>query len=264
MGYTKAVRSGNLLELYEFTKARTDNSRYIKRQNERIKRRDEDAPRRSDNIRATRRLFRRIVRANLGGTECVAFLTLTMYACVSKRASGFAYTQFIQRLRIRYGRHIRCLGVPEKQKRGAWHFHAIVIGLNEETLKKERLTRNIGRLWGYGTCDVIHTDGSTKLVGYLTKYMSKGLQVKRPGGKGGVQEQMVADSGGKAYFITRNVMRPMSVGSNSFDIARDLVVPVDNSPLYDRVYMTKWLGSCHYQCFVIPTEYGNENPREGA
>jgi len=265
MGYTKVVRSGNLLEIYEFSKERRSNETFIKRSKRNAVPVRRNPGRRVDNLKRSAKLFRRIVRANLGGNESVVFLTLTMHSVVSRKASGIAYTQFIQRLAREHGRHIRCFGVPEKQKRGAWHFHALVIGLNEEETKKERTTRNIARLWGYGTCDAVITDGSIKLAAYLTKYMSKQMPVEGSDRANRVSEFVEAQGSGKAYFVTRNVMRPLSAGSNSFDIAKDLIVPVEKSPLHERVYSTKWLGTCNYKSYLIPTIYGQDRDAgEGA
>lgn len=60
-----------------------------------------------------------------------------------------------------------CIGVWERQKRGAWHFHAL-------TFSDERLNgRDLHVQWYHGYVTVYAVDDASGAVAYICKYMSK-------------------------------------------------------------------------------------------
>jgi len=217
-------------------------------------------PRREDSIRRAARSFRRIVRSNLGGDAKPALLTLTMHQKLSYASSVTIFSKFAVRLRRLYGVGFRYIAVPEFQKRGAVHWHILIWGLPDhvacqgyfegrgkyrhfaetcaETRSCERSTRFIQRLWLRGFCDCIETDGSVKLSGYLAKYLSKTMRDIRLRGK-------------RAYYASRNIMRPMSVSGHVVAQFLDVLVDVDKSPLHSREFETEWLGKCHYKIYEL-------------
>jgi len=237
MGYTKVIQSGDLTEIYEYER----NLPVIKRKT-RVAQRDSTG-KRSDrrfssrnpaDIRRSRKKFVRIVRANLRGNERPALLTFTMLQELSLRTSVRLFTKFIDRLRKRYGTEFRYIAVPEFQKRGAVHFHVLMWGLGH-LCEKERTTRHFARLWACGFVDSHPTDGSPKLAGYLGKYMSKCMRDLRLRGE-------------KAYYTSRNALRPLSYGSGSLHSYLEYVIP-SFPPSHQHEFDTEWLGRCIYKSY---------------
>lgn len=238
MPYTKTIRSGNLLEIYRYEKEPVQNR--VKRAKRGVKRHSASYARRVDNVKRLRKTFVRLVRSNLDGVECPAFLTLTFARVVRLPFAYGELGRFIKRLRIRFGSKWRYIAVPEFQKRGAVHFHLLVWGWHEDVINHERDLRILQRIWACGTVDIFRTDGSIKLAGYLGKYMSKAVCDKR----------LLSQ---KAYVSSTNIMRPVSYSLGSVaDYALDLW-GVDNSCLQsEHVFDTLWLGRCTYKSFLIP------------
>jgi len=236
VGHVKLYKSGNLVEIYQYqyeisnrvTRKKKSKGKYYK-----------SSSRRFDNVFRQRKLFTRIVRSNLDGIACPALLTLTMFERVGIKSAYGGLKRFVWRSRLRFGKGFKYVAVPEFQKRGAVHFHVLVWGFPQEIIDHERDTRFIQRLWSYGYVDIVSTDGSSKLAGYLAKYMSKSMQ----------DERLVGE---KAFATSRNVLRPVSL---SFKSALDhvgMMWGVDNSNLV-RIskFSTIWLGECEYKSHII-------------
>lgn len=250
MGYTKIVRSGDLVEVYRYGK-NLPIHRGRRGTINRDKRNRLPKQRREDSFRRAKVSFRRIVRANLGGNERPTLLTLTMYQKLSYPASVRIFTDFVTRLRKREGAGFRYIAVPEFQKRGAVHWHVLIFGLDDDFAKAERESRYISRLWLHGFVDCVLTDGSPKLAGYLAKYMSKAMRDIRLGSK-------------KAYYASRNIMRPMSVSGHTVSDYIEEIVGVDNYSLHQHEFDTQWLGRCVYQQYQVDNTHAiNTNSNIG-
>jgi len=163
-----------------------------------------------------------------------------MRQVVPLREGYRAFTLFTQRLRRKKQSPILYIAVPEFQKRGAVHFHVLIWGLSDEEIIGERKTRELAQLWGQGFVDIRSTDGGDRLVGYLTKYMSKNLFDNRLRGQ-------------KAYTATRNLVRPVSLNSpfQVDSVKRIWSLGVDNLPLTEKQYQTKFMGKCNYSVYNI-------------
>jgi len=250
MGHKIMIKSGSLIELYTYEKELPvrRQSYYKPKKVERNSRNGSDGKgndkrdrklvcRHPRAIQRARGAFRRLIRANLFGTENPLLLTLTMFEVLSYESSSSFFHRFIARVRREEGKHFRYIAVPEFQKRGALHFHVMIWGLPQEYAETERHTRYFARLWLRGFCDCIKTDGHPKLVSYLTKYLSKHLQDLRLGGK-------------KAYYASRNIVRPLRI-SNRLELFYDYKKVIHSTTFTERVFDTQWLGRCHYQRFDL-------------
>lgn len=272
--YTKAVAFGNHLELYEY-----EYTPRPKRQGIKTKRTYSDVQsltksfsKRYDSIKRVRKNFYRLVLANLDGKENPCFLSLTT---VNERSIQFGYryfTEFIQRLRKKYGKGFRYIAVPEFQKRGAIHFHVIIWGLhddvvfheapwsfwstkasslslsrflkwcNEKGYKPEhaRGNRDLQHKWGRGFLDCLPTDGDYRIAGYMAKYMQKAMSDKRLFGQ-------------KGYVRSRNTLSPVSLTANQYsywlEAGGDSQEAVDKCLVIQKDFMTQWLGKGRYKLF---------------
>jgi len=235
MGYKKLIRSGNLVETYEY---KYDLSTTLKLQFRQarikgIKRID----RRKDNIGRLRQAFIRLVRTNIDRNGSPAFFTFTFQGIVGITQAWRCFYSFARRARHRIGYDFSYICVPEFQKRGSVHFHALCWGL-DEYVKREAVLREIQHLWGYGFIDCFFTDGSIKLAGYIAKYMQKAVFDPRLLGR-------------KAYSASRNVLRPMSIAYQTAFTFLDELVGVDNLPCKVDSYDTMYLGRCVYKQYII-------------
>lgn len=235
MGHFKAVQSGDIVEIWEYTSH--INVQKVKR---RKKRRSRPFLPRLRNVRAKKKNFERLVRSNVHGKGAPNLLTLTMRDVVNLKEAYSCFTRFGVKLRRTFP-EVAWVAVPEFQKRGAVHFHAFVWGVPLEYVERERKSRYVAGLWGQGYVDFIRSDGKDALIGYLSKYMSKAMHDERLLGQRG-------------YTSSRNCVRPVSIsGATAASYAPYAFGTdgVDNKVEYKREYDTKWLGRCTYKVIKL-------------
>jgi len=193
---------------------------------------------RQDNARSASMAFRRLVSANLGESENPILASFTYAKVVTdSRVAHENFKSFTGLLRNKFGKSVRYIYVPEFQKRGAFHFHALFWGLPIELFREERRTRLVASLWGHGFVDLVLTDGHEKLATYLAKYMAKAFTDPRL-------------SFQKAYVASRNVRRPVvwkKAMLTALEFEHDLSTA---ETLQDKIYETKWLGQCRHRWFL--------------
>jgi len=260
MGYTKLIRYADIIELYQYEheirprhvgrRSKLSNTRKVQSVDPNgedcIRQRQQSRQKRQDNARRVAMVFRRLVSANLGERPYPIFVSLTYADVVTD--IGRAYKDFISFIRCLRREHkdsiLKYVAVPEFQKRGAIHFHALIWGLNSEMVAStERRTRMVGKAWGQGFADVISTDGDPKISSYLAKYMVKSFTDDRFFGK-------------KAYTASRNIKRP-TVEVQPFVeplFMGDLLDVPDLSTaelLREKQYDTIWLGRGRYRMYRL-------------
>jgi hypothetical protein len=236
MSYTKIIQSGNIIEKYEYEK---DFIQFKRRANRRGYTSFTYATkRRTDNVHRLGKQFKRLVWANLTREETAYLFTLTFVEEKNIKRAYQAFTAFNTRLRRRIREDYRYIVVPEFQKRGTVHFHVLVWGLDKYA-KNERNTRAFQNLWGYGYVDVIETDNSPRLSGYLAKYMSKAMHDKRLRGQ-------------KAYRTSRNIMRPTLLNTKTQTMEFSRIWGLDKTTIPDKTHKfdTMWLGECNYSLYI--------------
>lgn len=242
MPYTRVVRSGSQVEVYEYANEPADHSGQVRKRRKRIVGEDDLplVPRRADNIHRLARDFRRLVWANLDGIENPAFITLTMFKIVGIEEARHALNLFTGRVRKNICSDFRFIAVVEYQKRGAPHFHVLIWGLPPALIANERHDRYLQHLWQAGYLDCIPTDGSPKLAGYLAKYMSKSMSDDRLLGK-------------KSYTTSRNLMRPLLHRfTEIFDNRAPAYLDSNHELIQTKTFNTDWLGKATYRLYLDP------------
>lgn len=253
MGHVKIISYSNILEIYEYEydiirlvgrgegKRKViagDKDMGIGRKNTLQKGDDSNSlGKRPDNARRASMAFRRIVASNLGGSSRPILVTLTYRDNLTDLKRAYRhYSSFVQSLRHKYGKTFKYICVPEFQKRGAVHFHALFWGIPEEVFLLERRTRTLAKIWGKGFVYLKETDGDQKLSFYLSKYMTKAFLDPR------LKNQ-------KSYVASRNIKRPL-IQSGSFPVNEILhQFGVIGEPVIDKSYLTKWLGRGRYRIY---------------
>jgi hypothetical protein len=247
MGYNKFIRYGNFLELYEYERdivPRVGGGKRVRTTPADMAdsgaNGEDKLRKRQDNSRRASLAFRRIVACNLGGSARPLLVTLTYRENFTDLKGAYRhFSSFIQALRHKYGKAFRYICVPEFQKRGAVHFHALFWGLPSEVFLLERKNRTLAGLWGRGFVYLKETDGNEKLSFYLAKYMAKAFTDPR------LKNQ-------KSYVASRNVERPI-VGKGFAPVwpILDEFVGNDDPPVVDREYNTRYLGKGRYRLFKV-------------
>ena len=256
MTYRKFIHSGENFELYEYEREpRYMAPRHRNRQRKGVNSdsgprtggentdealQDKTTGKRQDNAKRAALVFRRLVASNLSRSQPPLLITFTYEQNITDLSVGYRdYRTFVQALRYTYGKAFKYVAVPEFQKRGAVHFHALFWGLPEEVFLQERQTRKIAGLWGVGFVFIKRTDGDGRLSSYLSKYMAKAFTDSR------LRNQ-------KAYVASKNIKRPIEgKGIPVLWPIYDDYVGENNIPIIDKTYGTKWLGTCRYRLFKI-------------
>ena len=260
MGYNKFIRYGNIIETFTYERplpilegARRKNTRHARIPGatddaSAIQRSAEFEGKRKDNANRASMVFRQLVLANLTGTEYPLLLTATYRDNQEDLRIGYRdFGAFIQALRHRFGKEWRYIAVPEFQKRGAVHFHALIWGLPKNIFEEERSTRLFAGLWKHGFIYLKMTDRNEKLSSYLTKYMAKSFVDRR------LMNQ-------KAYVCSRNLLRPeIQGGISNFGMSVLLDEFGVTLPEIDNSYDTHWLGKARHRIYKLSTENPPEN-----
>lgn len=249
MAYNKVVLYGDFLDLYRYEKniASYTRKRGIPKGKTPVSHLGNDGEprvtsfkkqeRRGDNTTRAGMAFRRLVLSNMAESSPPLLVTLTYAKNFQNLRLGYKdLKSFIRAFRNKCG-EFRYIAVPEFQKRGALHFHALFWGLPTDIYKQERDSRLVAKLWGRGYVDVFCTDGNEKLAWYLSKYLTKTLVDKR------LKDQ-------KSYVCSRNVRRPI-VDASSIYTALDYQygLSVDYSPLQEKKFSTQWFGEGLYRLY---------------
>lgn len=256
MGYIKTITYGDTVEIYQYEKNITHNGRRGKKfrnshydanldshVEDRVRSAEQKQEKRKDNARRTSMVFRRLVSANLGQSSCPLLVSLTYAENFTEIGLAHKdFNSFARSVRDQFGKGVSYVAVPEFQKRGAIHFHALFWGLDSSELAKtERRTRLVARLWGKGFVDLVATDGDYKIAGYLAKYMAKTFCDSRLQSK-------------KAYIASRNIKRPV-VEKNAFleplfmGGLQDIPDLSTAELVIEKEYDTVWLGKGRYQLY---------------
>lgn len=270
MGYTKIIQTDNSLEIYSYEKDYIPSKKRSYRKNKRKAKKQDDSRaahqyRRQSSILRAKQSFFRLVEANIQKDIFPALATFTLYENLTLTEAYEALRTFFYNISGE-NPNLSYIAVPEWQKRGTLHFHALVWGFDPKTIfnevpyyyrkisnrkrfsrfiefctlhgfepKESRGTRNLQRCWGRGFFDILGaTNNNRALAGYLTKYLVKGLSDIRL-------------SNNRAYTSSYNIKRPRTYGSNEIDFVMDLVYNEKDRIKDIKSYKTLYLGQCDYK-----------------
>ncbi len=253
MGHVKIISYANTVEVYEYDR----DILVLKGRDKPCKRTGENKPeyddmgtsgkdslqerklgKRSDNARRAQLAFRRIVASNLEPNTLPILITLTYRDNFTDLGLAYKdFSAFTRTLRNKYGKTFKYICVPEFQKRGAVHFHALFWGLPKEMVPQERKTRTLAGLWSKGFVYLKETDGNERLSHYLSKYMAKAF----------IDPRLMNQ---KSYVASKNILRPV-IQSGSFPVEEVLYLfgVSETTPEVDHSFLTSWLGNGRYRVF---------------
>ncbi|OHB14688.1 MAG: hypothetical protein A2431_00570 [Candidatus Zambryskibacteria bacterium RIFOXYC1_FULL_39_10] len=242
MSYVKIIKYGDNLEIYQYEHLPMPHKKGVRDPDKEKPTEDEKYEKRQDNIYQIKRNFRRLVSANLG-KEKPLLLSLTYAENMQDIHIAYRnYKSFVQALKYKFGKDFKYIAVPEFQKRGAVHFHALFWRLPKEINRKSEIeNRTIAKIWGHGFVDIKETDGDQKISGYLAKYMAKAFTDKK------LKNQ-------KAYVSSWNVERPVVESDTSAIYYLFKYTNENDLPVVEKEYLTRWLGKGHFRLFKITND----------
>lgn len=252
MGYAKIIKYGNFIEVYRYENdvrpvarrsralqaARRSQSFTLSREAE-VERKQQAQRKRADNAKRVYSNFKRLVLANLAEFDKPIFASFTYSThIVDVRKGRKDFNTFARNLRAEFGRQVRYIVVPEFQKSGRLHFHALLWGLPAGLVARERATRLVASLWKQGFIDLIETDGHEKLAHYIAKYMGKAQSDSRFFGQ-------------KAYICSSNIIRPF-IDKKPIFLAYEHEYQLSTiTPLLEKDFYSYWLGEAKFTLYQL-------------
>lgn len=225
--YVKAVKTAEIIELYEYEKLN------VKAKGGRKER--QDGEQEETNYRNRQRLRRSMVRRLAANNfdSSSKFVTLTFAENLTdiERANK-AFRDFIKRLRRQVPK-FKYLAVIEFQKRGAVHYHLL---LDMPYFKAS----DLGKVWGNGFVKIRRIDNVDNVGAYIVKYMNKDLDDGRLKGK-------------KAYLMSDNLDKPQEYRSwkdSEIGILNGIIEDLEKkgaSVVYSSTYQSERAGAIAYK-----------------
>lgn len=233
--YQKLIKSGDIVELYEYEKLNVKGSE-IDYEN-RSKKGEGEQERSLQDYKYTSKkrgeTVRRLINANFDCNNS-KFVTLTFasndeFDITDVKQCNRKFTNFVKRLNRRYD-GLKYVSVIEFQKRGAVHYHMIC---NLPFVKKKELQE----LWGLGFVKINKIEHVDNVGAYVSKYMSKEAADERL-------------RGFRGYNASNNLERPMELKSWSDGVKTvnnvcDLYIK-NKKPVYKAEYTGVEIGRVGY------------------
>lgn len=243
MSQTKIIRSGDMLEVYEYDNPYFEDFRELFSWS--YTRPDEKTPEeRARSSRAkTKNRIKRLIQANVKAWGCAPILiTYTFAENVSNLDDAHKkfrlYTQRLHRYLLRIGfQQAKYIAIVEFQKRGAVHYHAIYFNIPFiPNIKSE-----LASLWGHGFIQVKAVQHIRHMGNYLVKYLQKASEDSRLYGR-------------KAYMCSKHLKKPVvSTYPQSFAHVRLQLESEHNKMTLntERSYQAGLFGSVHYKRYKL-------------
>lgn len=153
-------------------------------------------------------------------------LTLTFKeSTIDRKYTNYEFMKFIQCLKYEIReKEFEYIGVEEKQKRGAIHYHVTFFDL--PFIKANKLKD----LWSHGNIKVNKINIDDGLSSYLSKYITKDLDNGR-------------NKKEKRYLSSKGLMKPLEYFN---DEVNELIGDNIFEELYSQTIENEWLGEVEY------------------
>jgi|FLYL01.1.fsa_nt_gi hypothetical protein len=238
MAYLKVIKTGHIIEVYEYERAPFKADLEIKKPDSEIpdwiknlesSNKTKDEYTRSNSVRC-RNMIRRLALANFNKDS--KFITLTFNTHITcLDAANTLFKQFVQRLRYRYGK-FKYIAVIEFMKSGRIHYHM----MSDLPYIKNKV---LAEIWENGFVKINNITKVDNVGAYMVKYMIKDIGDNRLAGR-------------KAYLCSKNLDRPE-------EYKNDLAVQIlmkngvhKKEKVFTNSYISEYLGE------VVYTEYNLE------
>jgi hypothetical protein len=206
---------------------------------------DEKAKKEASLARRARARFSQKVSSNFGlysetlqqaSGKYLKFLTLTIKKNITERKEAHAlFAGFIDRLSYHAG-EIEYACVPERQQRGAWHYHLIIRSefIRKGILKKIWSDRADGGSWYLEKIESVRNVGA-----YVSKYMVKSFAT-------------VKDSKAKRFYTSKN-LKDLSVMFRASRETIEWLKPfAGKPPAREYSFVADWVGKVDFFEYIFP------------
>ncbi|MGC4379452.1 protein Rep [Fictibacillus sp. Mic-4] len=243
MGYLKLIKTGHVIEVYQYEKDPVipdfdidDDDNYLvwcpieqkmidltPEWLRECKNKTKESYTRSNSVRC-RNMIRRLCLANFDNKS--KFVTLTFaenMQCLDTAHKQFK--QFIQRMRYKYGT-FKYIAVIEFQKRGAIHYHMMS---DLPYIPNEKLAK----IWRHGFVRINNISKVDNVGAYMVKYMLKDVEDDRLAGR-------------KAYLYSKGLTRPeVFKNDDAWRIVKEN--DLENKKIvFTNSYISEYLGEVVY------------------
>jgi len=252
----KTVRSGDVLEVYEYEglqKSQKGKEKNVKeKEEEKTEEKTEEQKQeiRKKSISRAKKLIKRTINANVGkwGDERPKFLTLTFKEDIKDfKTANYEFKKFHQRLSYSIGYTLKYTVVVQFQdgerkggieggRGGVIHFHVVLY--NMPFIPANELREDI---WGQGFIKINAIDNVDNLGAYVVGgYMNKGFDDERYDGQ-------------KRFFSSRGLYDPLEVKSTS---PIDLGEFTEDHKVFETSFENEYTGIIHYKQYNLKRRAG--------
>jgi len=238
----RVVKCGSIIEKYEYATPYFYNFGKTASSNVPEKETGIDESR-TDNIERARRKIKRLINSNVFvyGFHPI-FVTYTFAENITnvRQANAF-FKKHHDNLRRRIvGRSVRYLAVPEFQKRGAVHYHAVYFDLPFISGIKDIFASS----WGQGYVQIKAVKHVKNIGAYVSKYFSKNWFERK-------------DKGAKCYFSTDGLFQPETLhGIKALDFMEGAGIMTLE---HEQTFFSDKYGQIHYQQLKLSQIYANSS-----
>lgn len=172
----------------------------------------------------SRTQIKRLVNSNVQWKD---FFTLTFAANITdKKRANYLFNIFIQKLKY-YKPDFSYLCVPERQQRGAVHYHIICnMGYIDFNWLRE--------LWGHGRIEVKEIKSKKKVGAYISKYLTKSA----------------SEFSKKSYFCSQDIFRPIElIGFYAERFVASILLWI--TPIFETKFLSEWTGVVNYKEYLL-------------
>lgn len=246
--YKKIIKSGNIIEIYEYSEG------YLKGYENNDANTGRKIDYKSENyeehrkqvLQRAKKNLRRLINANVGqyGEEFTAkFLTLTFKDNVQDiEQANYEFKKFIQRLNYYcFGTkkaNLKYTCVVEFQKRGAIHYHVIIY--NMPYIK----ANDIGNVWGNGFIKINKIDDVDNVGAYVSEYLG---QAEKGQGHDIEDDRL---QGKKSYFSSKGLFKPVEITDKKI-VEQVATALLNIKPTYSATYENEHLGNIIYKQYNL-------------
>lgn len=239
--HTRLVWSGDYFEFYRYAVPLFSGYPRLQRQKRfAVKLPQAQEALRSDNVKRTRQVLRRLVNSN---DDLTKFVTLTYGAENDDLKKAYRdFNSFIKRLKYHLNlKEIKFICVPEIQLKrektygvGVWHFHLL---MNLPYIHNDEL----GKIWKHGHTKIRQIDYVTNVGAYISKYL----------GKENFDKRFFRQ---KKFVRSQNLEKPKVIENSEAVETLKFFMSKNLHLTYQAEFDTKWLGSIEYEQFVLYAE----------
>lgn len=235
----KLVKSGNIIELYEYEKPIQEG--YENNNSQGRSSVAEEEEQKQNRLRVQQRAKRdlkRIINSNAGqwadgNGEIYSpkFLTLTFKENVTDvKSANKDFDLFKRRLNRYLGYRIKYLVVVEFQKRGAVHYHVVIFNIRYIPVNE------LAKIWSNGFIKLNKIEEVDNIGAYVSKYM----------GKGSSDDRLIGE---KSYFSSRGLHKPEEIKENS--LIEGIIKEIEPYKNFETDFQNEYSGPIKYKQYNL-------------